>query len=119
MLDTATAALQDAVGTLATVAVRGGLLAWGVFMGKLFAIGFTDPPTRQKILLYAVPFTLAVALGLATYDYFLVVDPGESHRKALYGASKTFFCVLIPLWIGCAWGAMQLADKDASPVSRE
>jgi hypothetical protein len=101
-------AFREAISEIIVVAVRGGLLAWGVFMGKLLGTGFFEQPSRKKVFLISMPIALFIAALVAFYSYKCVVNPGETRTEAIHDAALTFFCVLLPLWTGCIWGIVKL-----------
>jgi hypothetical protein len=103
-------ALEEAIGLLAQVAVRGGILAWGVFMGRLFATGFFKHPRTIKIVLISMPIMVLIAAFFAFYSFKFVVNPGETRLEAIQDAQVTFFLVLLPLWAGCIWGMISPID---------
>ena len=100
-------AFGDATFVLVQVAVRGALLAWGVFMGRLFATGFFEHPKPMKVGLISMPIMVLIAAGFAFYGFKLVVNPGETRLEAIRDAEVTFFLVLLPLWAGCIWGMVR------------
>lgn len=105
-------ALEEAIWLLAQVALKGGILVWGVFMGKLFAIGFSEQPRLIKVVLISMPIMVLIAACFAFYGFKFVVNPGETRLEAIHDAQVTFFLVLLPLWAGCIWGMMSLVkDK--------
>jgi hypothetical protein len=97
-------AFREACDDLIVVAVRGAILFWGVFMGRLLGTGFFTQPIRLKVAFISMPVVVLVAAFLASYSFKWVVDPGETTAHAIHDAEVTFFCVLLPLWIGCVWG---------------
>lgn len=97
-------AFREARDDLIIVAVRGAILFWGVFMGRLLGTGFFAPPIRLKVAFISMPVAVLVAAFFASYSFKWVVDPGETTAHAIHDAELTFFCVLLPLWTGCVWG---------------
>lgn len=116
LFDPLSAAFRDAVSDLITVAVRGGLLFWGVFMGKILGTGFFESPSWKKVGLISMPIAVVIAGFFAFYSFKWVVNPGETKAEAVHDAEVTFFFVLLPLWTGCIWGAMKLSPK---PIERD
>ena len=100
-------AFKEAFSLLAEVAVRGALLAWAVFMGRLFATGFFKQPRPIKVALISMPIMVLIAAFLAFYAFKFVVNPGETRVEAIQDAQVTFFVVLLPLWAGCIWGMIR------------
>ena len=68
LLDGVTTALQEAVGSLIAVAVRGALLFWGVYMARLLGTGLFDPPSLRKIAFVSMPLAVVVASFFAFYS---------------------------------------------------
>lgn len=104
-------ALREATSEIIVVAVRGGLLAWGVFMGKLLGTGFFERPSSKKVFLISMPVAVFIAGFFAFYSFKWVVNPGETRTEAIHDATLTFFFVLLPLWTGCIWGIFKLETK--------
>ena len=94
---------REALSELIVVAVQGGFLAWGVFMGKLLATGFFKEQSRYKVAFISMPLAVLPAVLFAFWS-FKIVNPGETRTEALYDAQLTFYYVLVPLWAGCIWG---------------
>ena len=97
-------ALEEAISLLIQIAVRGSLLAWGVFVGRLFATGFYKQSKPINIALIFMPIMVLVASFFAFYGFKFVVNPSETRLEAVQDAQVTFFLVLFPLWAGCIWG---------------
>lgn len=114
-----TSAFQEAVGELIVVAARGGLLFWGIFMGKLLGTGFFESPSWKKVAFISMPTAVLVASIFAFYGYKCVVNPGETKAEAIHDAEVTFFFVLLPLWTGCFWGAMKLSPNPIKSDSND
>ncbi len=102
---------REALSELIVVAVQGGFLAWGVFMGKLLATGFFEEQSRYKVAFISMPLAVLPAVLFAFWS-FKIVNPGETRSEALYDAGLTFFFVLLPLWSGCLWGIIQNKSRD-------
>ena len=95
-----------ALNEIIAIAVRGGFLAWGIFMGWLLGTGFFDDeePYKRKVILISMPVAVLLALFFAFWSLKGCVNPGETGAEALHDAQVTFFSVLIPLWAGCLLG---------------
>ncbi len=104
-------AFREAISEIIVVAVRGGLLAWGVFMGKLLGTGFFEQPSRKKVFLISMPIAVFIAGFFAFYSFKWIVNPGETRPEAIHDAALAFFFVLVPLWTGCIWGILKLETE--------
>ena len=102
---------QEALSELIVVGVRGGVLVWGVFMGKLLATGFFEGPSRYKVAFISMPIAVLPAAFFAFWSYEWIVNPGETRSEALHDAGLTFFFVLLPLWSGCLWAMIDQPVK--------
>jgi len=107
-------AFRGSVSDLIVMAVRGALLYWVVFMGKLLGTGFFESPTWKKVGFISMPIALIIAALFALYSFKLVINPGETRAEAIQDAEATFFLFLLPLWAGCIWSGIKLPSKQSS-----
>lgn len=106
------AAFGDALVSSFVVALKGGILFWGLLVGKVLATGIFEPPSRKKIAFISMPIAVVVSAFFAFYRFMWMVNPGETEADAIYDAEVTFFTVLLILWAGCIWGSLELNPVD-------
>jgi hypothetical protein len=104
VVESLSAAFGDAVEGLIVVALRGGLLFWGVLMGRVLGTALFEPRSWKKVAFISMPIAVIVAAFFGFYSFKWVVNPGETKAEAIHDAEVTFFCVLLPLCTGCIWG---------------
>jgi len=111
-------AFNEAFSAILNVAVKGGLLFVGWYVGKLLGVGFFAEPSWKKVIFVSMPIAMLVAAFLSLCGFVFVVNPDETRAAAIDDALFTFWCVLLPLWGGSIYG-MAFGEKPPPIGPRE
>lgn len=104
-------AIEGAIYEILLAAIGGWYLYMAVLIGRHYLVMF-ETLSWKKVVFISIPKAIAISLFFAFFSYVLWGGPDESSAENLYNAQLTFFCVFIPLTIGCVLGWYDHVSED-------